>query len=209
MTNSETILLVGSDEDVIKDVHTSLSLVNMPLVVARTLQDARRYLERATPRLILCRVHLRTQEKGGLQFARFVAQDHEFRHIPRVLLAKKPELEALSAEMDFFYGHLLLPVVFPVFTQQVQALLQKLTVQSSYEEAPQPVKPPARNQFDPNSDPNYKFKIVQEIQTAVMNSLKASEVFYSARPDEIPDMLAQVTNELCTRYSVVKGQGRG
>lgn len=197
MGNTNSILLLGSDEDVIKDVMCSLSLINLPLTVARTLQEGRRALEREIPGMIFCRINLKTQEKGGLLFARFLAEDPEYHRIPRVLLAKKNELELLGEEMDLFYGHLILPVVFPNFTHQVQSLLSKLAVQSTYPDEPQ-----HGDQFDPARDPNYKFRIVQEIHAAVLKVLQSSDVFMTARPQDVPDIVSHVTNELCLRYEV-------
>lgn len=197
MTDSpDSILLLSSEEDVIKDATYSLNLINVPLSVARTMLDAELMLQRTLPRLIICRLHLKTQEKAGLLFARSVSEDSRLCFIPRVLLAKKPELNSVKTESGYFFAQLLLPIVFPVFTQQVQAILSQLTVQAHYKEERAEVR------FDPQRDPNYKFKLVEDIHRKVVELIKQSEVFRSAMPQDVPTVVAHITNEVCTNFDV-------
>jgi CheY-like chemotaxis protein len=196
MNSSESILLLSSEEDVIKDVVCSLSLVNLPVVITRNLNEARTAVSESVPKLILTRLAIKGNDKAGLDFARILATEINFSHIPVVALLRKGEQDLLQADADSFAATIYLPVEFPTFTQQVQDVLTNTTINTSYGGA----LSASVNEKRTEATREQKLELVNHIHASVLDWLEKSQVFASAHLEDVPSLLAHITNEVCIKF---------
>ncbi len=119
------ILLVETDEETINDVSHSLRLVNLPIEISRSYQEARVVTGLRKPHVILSRRALNGDAQAGLEFAR----DAKEADATIVLLASEDDRELSADELALYREVWELPVVFPLFTKRVQDLLARLVIE--------------------------------------------------------------------------------
>ncbi len=206
MKTSNAILLVESEEQVIKDVVCSLRLIDVPVLSSASVAEAKQSALKEKPALILARLRLQDDESAGITLARDLADEKMLGDVPVVVLCTPSEKRLLEG-VDVFDAQISLPVEFPLFTRQVQSLMdsaRKKTKASAVSLVPKAAKAaPARE--EENQPPVHNnLAIVSGIQFAVLEKLKNSGALQEKLPEEIPALVAEVTHEVCSKFDPKK-----
>ncbi|MCB0332211.1 MAG: hypothetical protein KDD55_01860 [Bdellovibrionales bacterium] len=211
-----TCILLESDDAVINDITYSLKLIDLEVLVAESLEDAKDLLEEQRPELIIVRGHVVGDSDAGFRLADEVRSHPQFSTVPVMLLCAEGEHDSLDELPESFVAELKLPVEFPTFTKNVRAILQEL------EESP--LEPVAENQQDTShwrdrneggatSLPSVfnpldkRMMVAYGVQFTVLEQLRNDEEFQQAKLGEIPEILAAVTEQVCRDLDVKKLMG--
>ena len=125
MTASQKgLLLVESDPDVALDILTSIKLIQVPVTVVATVAKALTEIGANSPLMVLSRVAVDEDSAAALKLAQALLTIEQAP--PLVVLCRNAERGRIEKYLELFAGELPLPVEFPMFTQQLQQLLQEL-----------------------------------------------------------------------------------
>ncbi|MCB0353771.1 MAG: hypothetical protein KDD64_09610 [Bdellovibrionales bacterium] len=118
-------LLLEADRSIVRDVQTSLKLIDLDVKVAKSVDAAKGIvLDGEPPRLVFVRPALPDDEQAGVKLAQNIKIHPLLRSCPVVLLRHKEEMAHLNSLPKNFDAELFLPVAFPSFTKEVRSLIE-------------------------------------------------------------------------------------
>lgn len=209
MKQSNAVLLLESEEQVIRDVICSLRLIDVPVLASASVTEAKQSALNDKPCLILVRLRIQGDDAAGLALARDLAGDQDLRDVPVVLLCTASERRLVEEHTDLFDAQISLPVEFPLFTRQVQGILQRL---SGEREHPRELKllrsetvEKGEVRIDGNADVLYRnLGIISAIQHSVWENLRRDERVGKIPPEQMPGLVAEATREVCSKFNSKK-----
>ena len=189
------ILLLESEESVIKDVTCSLKLVDIPVLSFWNVDEARRMALESQPELILARARVGDDAGAGVSLARALAGEKEGRAFPVVVLLTQSERGLIGEHRRLFVSEIGLPVEFPAFTRQVQKILTGLKTDAACAAVPAKetaaVSAPCADRHDRN------MLIAFEIQHRVMDLLRKDGRLAESEAKRVPGLIQEITDQVC------------
>ena len=227
MSKLLSVLLVESDEFVVKDVTASLRLANIPVMVAHSLSEVEKILGEVRPGMLLIRAGVGADDEINQFVKRFVSRQ-DIEQIPIVLLMKNSERTRVETSVKYCRGTVGLPVEFPAFTYRIQELFAARTVVPKVDEAELPTSSGVP-EGAPSSEPTEKSSkrstkgssaprvespgaratirgvddrmvVAYSIQLLVLEAIRKNPAFESANVEEVPKLVAEITNRICLSY---------
>ncbi len=227
----QPVLLLESEEGVIKDITCSLRLIDIPVIATISLEEARSKILETKPSLILVRAKIAGETQAAVTLAERIAADDQLDKVPVIVLCTATEKNDITPKLGMFQGELLLPVEFPAFALKVQELLRtalgaqpESSVITTSVTAGQtrpagvwgwkpgqkaPVTPIAAKSADTAqvADPEIKdrnFSIAYAIQSKVLRELEKDGRLAHAKVEHVPGIVNQVTAKVCVKYASEK-----
>ncbi|MDC0357636.1 hypothetical protein OAO01_02390 [Oligoflexia bacterium] len=209
MVNQGACLLLECDEQVISDVRTSMSLIKMPVRLAHSVEEAKKVLLEKHPTIVLARLCTQEDDRAGVRLAQDLAAHPELRRVPVLALCQPNEIDLFADDLELFFGQILLPVEFPTFTKCVQEYLDILesgevspvaNLAESIEQGPgEPVASADRKGAVALEK---RMVVAYSIQLAVLEALRDSQAFAEGSPEQIPQIVADMTKQICLKYDM-------
>jgi hypothetical protein len=127
-----SVLLVETEEGVIKDVSFGLGLINQPLEVAPSVLDAKKSIVRRKPALVIARNALGGEPKAAERLARELSEHGEYEDLTVVgLYDHVKELPAEDEKPSRTYEAISLPLEFPLFSRKIEEYLARSKVNAA------------------------------------------------------------------------------
>lgn len=124
--DSEAVLLLENDEDIVSDVRYAVSSLGVELVAVRSLPEAMAAIASAVPTIILMGIGTVADPYEAASELRDAAQDSR---LMVVGLARKKASITLQGPQGFLSDVLNVPVKFPVFAEKLEELMSQAAVQ--------------------------------------------------------------------------------
>jgi len=201
-----SILLVEPDDAVARDISASMRLLNVPVMRVASREEVVSSLDVARPSLVLTRFANSADAELGLGVKAIVQE--RATDTPVVLLLTRTE-ESLHARMlGEFPARLSLPVQFPTFAHEVQALLTGVVLSPGgtrpTSNAPSPSDPlpemePSRS--DSASD-ELKFLLACALTQEVVQRVRGHPRVGKLGMTDIPQLVRELTDTVCASYDV-------
>lgn len=225
MSKLLSVLLVESDEYVIKDVTASLRLANIPVMVAHSLGEVDKILGEVKPSMLIVRA---TVDAEVNSYVKAFVRRKDVDQVPIVVLAKNSEEELVAGCRPYCRGMVGLPVEFPAFTYRVQELFTKKTetipcddeedITSEEVEVTEVITEKKKGKSKKGGaaiadiDPlgttakatirsvDQRMVAAYSIQLLVLEALRKNPAFEHAGVEEVPKLVAEITNKICLSY---------
>lgn len=203
----QPILLLESEESVIKDVTCSLRLVDIPVLASFDVVDAKRVAIESRPNLVLARARIGGDSLAGVNLARALAGEGAGFSV--VALYAPGEKGLIDEHRDLFVSEIGLPVEFPHFTRQVQQILASLQPEaqeghadkagaaSSVKPAEVPHQPPAESAAEVRGR---NLLIAYDLQLGVLDQLRQDPHLSKASVREMVDLVQDTTKRVCASF---------
>lgn len=195
MSSVSSVLLVDEDEAVVQDVVCSLRLVELPVHVAKTADQALVLALEHKPQLVLMFLS-RTGSAAGVEvgLGRLFKQNPDLKDIPLLALCDGERLENFGPGRELFDGLLKVPVEFPAFTYDVQRYLgRRSTVVLPESELAPGAKAVAP--ATPTLSIEQKLRLIFRVQSRVLDLLARNEEFAAAASAEALRLLVKTTEQ--------------
>lgn len=215
MTKLQSVLLVESDAAVVADVVASLRLVSIPVMVAHDEAELEKLLAEVRPGMIVVRATIAGKATAGAEIVAGLAARSDLSGLPIVALLKHSERAAMESCFSVCRGQIFLPVEFPAFTYKVQeffvpvsqaevhkqALAKEIQSGTGTDDKAQKKKGKAAG-ASPKSAGRVDEKLLTaySIQLLALESLQSNPAFTGASPEDVPRILAEITNKICLSY---------
>jgi len=193
----KTILLLESDEQIVKDVIASLRLIDVSVQLVRTASEVKPAAREKRPALILLRLRLQGDQKAVIELAAELAADEELREVPAAVLCTESEKRLLEGHLHLFDAAINLPVEFPEFTKQVQRVMEARRGGVTRESRPGPEAGEA-SQWPEAAQRN--LGIACAIQHAVIEKLKREGRLFGAGAAAVAALVMEATAEICAHF---------
>lgn len=214
MTKLQSVLLVESDAAVVADVVASLRLVSIPVMVAHGEAELEKLLAEVRPGMIIVRATIAGKATAGAEIVVRLAARSDLNGLPIVALLKHSERAAMESCFPVCRGQIFLPVEFPAFTYKVQeffvpvsqaevhkqALAKEIQSGTGADEKAQKKKGKGGAPSSKSGRVDEKLLTAYSIQLLALESLQSNPAFTGASPDEVPRILAEITNKICLSY---------
>jgi DNA-binding NtrC family response regulator len=219
----ESVLLLETDKQVVKDVTCSLRLVDIAVHAAGSVTELINEAKRKRPGLVITRAGVVGDEKAGVRLAEELASKEELAAVPVVLLCTSSERSAIEKYIEMFDAEVALPIEFPSVTYQIQEVLDKSTaeakVSSMLLEPEMPLEdgvskvmqaveegrgdlPTAAIKPMDCENRRRNLVIAYDIHIAVLRELEQSRMFGSLNSARVPQVVAAVTQSVCNAYDL-------
>ena len=216
----ESILLLGSEAEIVQDISCSLALIDIPVESVGTVAEASKAARAKGSRLVLSRMQTSEDKEAAVQLAKELGDKSKGDVIPVVLLCTPGEKGLVGNSEELFFGEIDLPVEFPLFTQEVKALLDRLEKQGNEpDNAPAPIARESAVLTVSESEEVSKelpslleieagepaatrnLLLAAGIQHEVLKKLGRRDGFEEMQIQEVPGALLEVTKQLCELMS--------
>lgn len=216
---AESLLLVCSEEPIVKDVSFAASMLQLPVVVARTFGEVERSIGEADVRLVLARPTIKGIDRLIFELHEFMKNEaSQAARAPIALLCKETEESLVEqGHVAQCVGVLRLPVEFPAFVHSLQALWSQAIV-ARVEMRGTLVKKEPEDDFDrpaatgsgsdwgggeadsvePEASRELKLQLLRNLQEAVIEMIQGGSIIDRTPLDELPRLLMKVTSVVCS-----------
>jgi CheY-like chemotaxis protein len=214
----QSVLLLESDAQVVKDFTCSLRLVGITVHVSGDVSDAVGLIRTHRPALAVARPSVSGDPRAGLRLVEELSQKPE-EHPPVIVLCTSNERTSIEQHLSVFDGELPLPIEFPSVTYRIQELIERggakphepepqavMDAQRAEEEVAQArmkamQATPARSAAEtPAETADRNMTIAYGIQVTVLQKLQQSPSFGSLGTDHVPKVVAAVTQAVCNSF---------
>lgn len=201
---AEPVVLLESEENVVKDVVCSLRLVDIPVLASWSVDEAKRLALESRPHLVLARARVSGDENAGVRLAQALAAER--RGLPVVALYTPGERPLIEPHRGLFASEIGLPVEFPEFTYTVQRIISGLKSVPTGEASQSPaVDQPTAAPSTPSAAEEAGARelgmlIVYDVQHRVAEILAKDPRLARARPGEVFDIIQEATRTVCLTH---------
>ena len=225
MSEAQAVLLVESEQSVIKDLTCSLRLIDLPVYSAGSVLEAKSSVRSKRPSLVLVRSVVGDDPQAGVTLARELSVDQELGSLPVVLLCTPSEKSLLEGSLELFDAELNLPIEFPSVTYQIRDILKRFEKGKAIKDhalldrvIPDTVERVAKAvalgggaadgavaadfsmpPLTPEQERN--LHVAYRIQLAVLDELRRSRFFGKIGEDKVPHVVAAITNTVCQYFN--------
>lgn len=189
MAGRARVLLLDSDDNVVKDVTYSLRLVKLDVEVVSTVLDAKKSVVREKPGLVLARHHLPGEQNAAHRLAAELSEHPDYAELTVVGLYDAPA-EIPPEKPAPYFEAFVLPVEFPVFTRKVEELLSRSKVRATGAESARLAREAGERE-----------RLSRGLQTAHLLQQQALELvkaeLMKGPIEDVPGCLLEATRKVC------------
>jgi hypothetical protein len=207
---ASAVLLLESEETVIKDVTCSLRLVDVPVIAFWDVAEAKRVAVERRPALILARARIRGDDQAGASLAMALAGEKLLDEMPVVVLYTQGEKELVESQRSFFFSEIGLPVEFPYFTNRVRNIMEEIRTRSQRAAGPESaagkgalgvgkIEGRAETGLAGEKD-RRNMLIAYDIQLRVLDQLKRGDILSKVGEHQVPGIVESVTHQICAAF---------
>ncbi len=219
MTQGETCLLFGCDASTESDIIASMKLIEMDVLRAESIEEAKRAMLEMKPKLVFARCDVSGDSNPAVELSKNVKSHVDLQTTPIVLLHEKDEPG--YEKTNIFEASLKLPVEFPTFTQQVRKLIEHFekhppepreipdedlasvaSHQQQKAEAICEVESSDRERGGSMTPLDKRMVVAYGIQMRLLEVLRSDMRFQNAGLETLPEVVAEVTAEVCREFNV-------
>jgi hypothetical protein len=160
--------------------------------------------------MIIVRSTIGGRATAGAEIVSNLSTRSELSGTPIVALLKHSERAAMEGSFAQCRGQIFLPVEFPAFTYKVQEFFAPISQSEAQKKAmAQEIQSEKNDEVSPKKKGRVasrsgriddRLLTAYSIQLLALESLQSNAAFTGATPDEVPKILAEITNKICLSY---------